>query len=206
MTKHQHEHLSGLTDDFEVTSESVDALVESSEQRETWARYHVLRSAIRGEYHGGPVDISAAVASVVEQEPPILAPNSGRKAVVNFKQWLKPAANVAVAASVALITVVGVMQYQRIDDGSTLGTTGSAEVTNQAATPVLQTMPLGGTINPVSYDAVVPQQSQYSEQDIERMRMRMQIQSYLQNHYMQVQSQQVSEPETSELEEEQNNP
>lgn len=186
MTNHRHEHLSDLTDDYEVSSERVDALLDCEEQRATWLRYHIVRAAMRGESHNGPVDISASIAEMVAQEPVILAPNATRKNRVAWTQWMKPAANVAVAASVALITVIGVMQYQSVDD-RTIPSNSNAQPMN---TPVLQTMPLSGTVNPVSYNGAIPQESSYSEQDIERMRMRMQIQSFLQNHQVQVQSQQ----------------
>ena len=68
--------------------------------------------------------------------------------------------------------------------------------------PVLQTRLFGGSVNPVSYDAVLPQQVGYSESDIERMRMRLQIQTYMSHHQMQTQWQSVGDPTQADVEEE----
>jgi|SRR5690554_1954546 len=184
MTERQYENLSALMDSELDTAQeltSLDDLVCDDAMRRKWQNYHLIRATIRREAKTDmPIDISAAVAAHVANEPIPFAPKHGIMRKLALKKWLKPAANMAVAASVALVTVLGVTQYQRIDDGSVAADTANT----RGFQPTLQTVPLGVVGNPVSYNAAQPQTSLTAQQ---QARLQSQVQAFMLDHQLQLQ-------------------
>lgn len=190
MTENQYEYISALMDaELEqqpVNAENLDALVRNDDMRTRWQHFHLIGAMLRNEAKATmPVDISAAVAEQVAAEPVIIAPKHGLLRKAQLKSWLKPAANIAIAASVALVTVLGVTQYQRIDDGSMAPT----EQNSRGFQPALQTVPLGVVGNPLSYNASQPQPSaaQESLSVQQQARLQSQVQAFMVDHQLQLQ-------------------
>ncbi|MBT8046971.1 MAG: sigma-E factor negative regulatory protein [Xanthomonadales bacterium] len=107
MSKETREHLSALVDG-EISRETSRFLVKrlgtDDELRSTWTRYHLVRDCLR--HQDGSIagdDLSARVSSALENE------KIARPAVRRMPaRWLKPAAGLAIAASVALMAIVAV--------------------------------------------------------------------------------------------------
>ena len=188
MTKHQSETLSALLDgqfeDIDNTEQAVQELVENASQRERWFRYQLSAAVIKGEAQVGlPFDISAAVAAEVARQPAYqqqLAQQRWWQQAVAWLQhgWVRPVANVAVAAGVAIVAIVGVQSLQRVDDGM------MANPLSGSSSPLqgFETMPLGGVINPVSFNTVHPA-SDVQDTDMERRL----LQSFFVDHHQQLQ-------------------
>ena len=110
MTEKNREQISKLIDDEISTSEReglLKQLKQSSELSETWARYHLIGDAIRGEQVQPDVfEISKRVSARIASEPAIIAaPQKNRRTPQEEKEgnvhWMKPAIGFALAASVA---------------------------------------------------------------------------------------------------------
>lgn len=106
MSKETREHLSALVDG-EISRETSRFLVRrlgtDSELRATWTRYHLVRDCLR--HQDGSIagdDLCARINLELENEQAITSP-----AAQPFR-WLKPAAGLAIAASVALMAVFAV--------------------------------------------------------------------------------------------------
>lgn len=100
MNEQDRERLSALMDgeagELEVR-QALRAAGDDEALAATWRRYHLARAALRGERQAlAGADLRAAVASRLDAEP---APARPRAA------WLAPLASIAVAASVAVVTV-----------------------------------------------------------------------------------------------------
>lgn len=204
MTERQSETLSALMDgELNAVQEQryLDLLVNNEAERTRWHHYHLIGASLRGETKVGlPLDISAAVAAQIAQEPAHFVAKHKRLNSIALQRWFKPAANVAIAASVALVTVLGVSHYQRIDDGTLI----ENEHLVRGYQSALQTVPLGVVGNPLSYNA---QQSQADTQEPlttkEQIRLQYQIQAFMLNHQLQLQQQLVVEEENKPEEQEQ---
>ncbi|MFW5452936.1 sigma-E factor negative regulatory protein [Thioalkalivibrio sulfidiphilus] len=108
MTATKNERLSALVDDeadsFEVRR-LVDELGKHPEDLAQWGRYHLIGDAIRGGLNrSAPPDFASRVSALIEQEPAL----TGVPQQVG-RGLLKPVAGVAMAASVAVAVLVGVM-------------------------------------------------------------------------------------------------
>jgi sigma-E factor negative regulatory protein RseA len=106
MSKETREHLSSLVDG-EISRETSRFLVRrlgvDEELSATWTRYHLIRDCLRHPEGGmAGEDLSARVSAALEEDA-AATPVRRRK-----RAWLKPAAGFAIAASVALMAVVGV--------------------------------------------------------------------------------------------------
>lgn len=87
----------------------------------TWRRYHLARSALRGDRAGfAGADLRAAVAGRLHAEP-------GQPA---GRGWLKPLASMAVAASVALASVFAWQAWNPVLPGD-MGSTPVADAGDQ---------------------------------------------------------------------------
>lgn len=110
MNDNKREQLSALMDG-EADSHEYDALVkslcrkESPEQQGRWERYHLISDALKRNLPANlQHDLCARVSAALEDEPTVLAP---RRFTINWKRYTKPLAGVAIAASVATISIVG---------------------------------------------------------------------------------------------------
>lgn len=193
MTEHQKEQLSALLDGHIDGDEALHELVENASQRERWFRYQLTGAVIRGDVSNGqPLDISAAVAAQVAAEPKhAVVPKSAWQSLQHWLQqgWFRPAANVAVAAGVAIVTIVGIQSYQPVTES-----TVSAEAAASSASTIgFETRPLGGVINPVSFNMTNSPVVDQQEADQERRL----LQSFFFDHQQQLQ---LSEQEQAEAE------
>ncbi|MDB4427754.1 sigma-E factor negative regulatory protein [Porticoccaceae bacterium] len=75
---------------------------EGSELRDKWKRYHMVSSALKGDAAITPIDYSAAISAAIDEEP------SHRQSVL--AGFVGSAGRFAIAASVALVAVLGVQQ------------------------------------------------------------------------------------------------
>jgi sigma-E factor negative regulatory protein RseA len=106
MSKETREHLSALVDG-EISRETSRFLVRrlgtDEELRATWTRYHLIRDCLR--HQDGSIaaeDLSVRVSRALENEETV---KPSRRLPTH---WLKPAAGLAIAASVALMAIVAV--------------------------------------------------------------------------------------------------
>jgi len=112
MTEQQRERLSALLDaqlDHQDTSNEISKLIKQNGSREHWYRYHLIGDAIRQEL--GPVvdsRLAERISKRLEQEPVVLAPSA-----LPHKPglWHRPAAGIAIAASVAIVAVALAPQF-----------------------------------------------------------------------------------------------
>jgi len=75
---------------------------EGSELRDKWKRYHMVSSALKGDAAITPIDYSAAISAAIDEEP-----SHRQSALAGF---VGSAGRFAIAASVALVAVLGVQQ------------------------------------------------------------------------------------------------
>jgi sigma-E factor negative regulatory protein RseA len=106
MSTESREHLSCLMDG-EISRETgrflVRRLGSDEELSATWARYHLVRDCLRQQEGGyAALGLSGRVRRAIDDEA------AGKPAAARAISWLKPAAGLAVAASVALLAIVAV--------------------------------------------------------------------------------------------------
>ncbi|OFZ99681.1 MAG: hypothetical protein A2Z44_01795 [Betaproteobacteria bacterium RBG_19FT_COMBO_58_11] len=103
------EQLSALMDG-ELTSDEmarqIGALKNDNDLRQTWAAYHVLGDALRKSPQLS-LDFSAKLARQLAEEPTVLAPQ--RKLQPSTPRYAMP-----LAASVAAVSLVGVLAWQMV--------------------------------------------------------------------------------------------
>lgn len=102
--------LSSLVDgelEADEASEAVQMLLNNSDFQDRWHRYHVMKSAIHNDLPGHHnVDITRQVSFALQREPTVLAPEPKPRSA--FDNMAKPLAGLAIAATVAMVTLVGV--------------------------------------------------------------------------------------------------
>ena len=112
MAEPQHQTLSDLMDgelDPDQVETVLDALCRDEALAAEWRRMHRIRDLMRGEAEPG-FDVSAAVRQALVDEPAYLLPATAPARV--SRHWPRYAIGGALAASVALATVVGIRQWQ----------------------------------------------------------------------------------------------
>ncbi len=150
------QQLSALMDGEMVDKALIQELVHDSESIETWKNYHLIGDVMRGDAPERPEwNIAESVALALENEPAHSAFRNNVTSIDSVKAkeeqptpqksrrqlpaWLSPFGQVAVAACVSLVVIVGVQQY------------GGETPSSQAEPfPVLQTAPFSGRVEPVS--------------------------------------------------------
>ena len=112
MAEPQHPALSDLMDgelNADQAEAAIDALCRDDALAAQWRRMHQLRGLMRGDVDAS-FDVSAAVRDALASEPtyllPAIAPASP------LRGWQRYAVGGALAASVALVTVIGLRQWQ----------------------------------------------------------------------------------------------
>ncbi len=201
MLSEKQEWLSQAADNQQVTPEQLSALLQQPELQQTLQRYQLASAVLRNEADSVlPADFSDNFASLLAQEPTYqLQTNAGilQKIKLGMRQaanaeWFKPAAHGALAASVALVAVFGVQQYQQ-----------PLEQEFAMPSPVLQTRPVAGFATPVSLsqtsvDSRFEAQEQQAMQEQQRR-----LQALLQAHRQQVRVTEVQQNTPSQQEQEQ---
>jgi len=107
--------MDGQADELEVRR-VLKAVSENDELRDTWRRHQMAAAAMRRELPRQVVDYSVAIRNAIEDEQSY----GGQTAIQRF---IKPLGRFAVAASVAIVALVGIQQYnQPIDTEVPLAT------------------------------------------------------------------------------------
>ena len=180
------EQLSALMDGDLSEIEVLNELGTEPALQDTWSRYHLIGDAMRGDLPVNlQLDLSDSIMLALEDEPAILAPKPAQPAapqvqpagkVIPFvRRFGQQVGQYAIAASVAAAVIFGVQQYQGKD--------------GVPASPVLNTIPVGGSAAPVSVH--YPQdgsrtgvrQQGLSEQQMQEQRER--INAFLRDHQLQ---------------------
>jgi len=177
MSESRFEAVSMLVDNYQVTDAHLTRMSKEPKLSDTWAHYHLIGDVLRGEMpETVQLDLSARIASAIADEPAILAPQAKTSSSVaqlkaKVLQFAKPFGQMAIAASAAGLMILGV-QHTNVAD-------------NNAAMPrqVVQTVPLGGVADPVSYD--VEQTDRAAQQQAYIMQQR-RFQALLADHQQQI--------------------
>jgi sigma-E factor negative regulatory protein RseA len=112
MTEQERERLSALLDaqlEHHDTAAEISKLLKLNGNSEQWYRYHLIGDAIRQEL--GPVvdpRLAERISRRLEHEPVVLAPSALPH---KPSTWHKPAAGIAIAASVAIMAVTLAPQF-----------------------------------------------------------------------------------------------
>lgn len=131
------ETLSAMMDDetTELEFHRVNkALSEDPELRQTWRRYHLGRSVMRGEVAATMSDLSGRISEAVAREAShniagVVPGRDQSRAGASFAKPAGPLRKFAVAASVAVVAVFGAIQYQSgAFNGGSDGLPGSASL------------------------------------------------------------------------------
>jgi sigma-E factor negative regulatory protein RseA len=184
MSESKFETISSLVDNYRTSDheseQAIDEILKDEHLSSTWQRYHLIGDVIRDEIPPTlQLDLTAQIADALQDEPTILAPNRLVEKTPNkFKakviQLVKPFGQLAIAASAAGLMIIGVQQ-------------NSAD-NNEIITPnqIVQTKPLAGFANPVSFNYQQPVKAQKQavlEQKIEQQRR---FQALLSDHQQQI--------------------
>jgi mclA len=149
----QKELLSAYMDGEQVNPTFTEQLCQDAELQESWEDFHTIRSIMRQESNVVlGADFTAKMESLIATEE-IQMPNAmtsqplpqeveNAPFMQKLKAWFMPITQVAVAASVCLVAVLGVQSF-------------NAKSTVQSAVdaPVLQTLPFNNGVQEVSYNA-----------------------------------------------------
>ena len=149
----QKELLSAYIDGEQVNYELTEKLCQNAELQESWANFHTIRSVMRQEtnvFLGA--DFTAKMESLIAAEEiqaaevtesqPLPQEVENSPFMQKLKAWFMPMTQVAVAAGVCLVAVLGVQSFN-----------AKSTVQNVADTPVLQTLPFNNGVQEVSYNA-----------------------------------------------------
>ncbi|WP_372833015.1 MucB/RseB C-terminal domain-containing protein [Pontibacterium sp.] len=119
MTDRSIESVSALMDgevaDFELRR-TLDKVAEDSEASERWRRYHIARSAMRGEtVTATEIDLSSSVMAALNEEEPLVpevpATTTEQKTSRTHELFWKPLTSMAVAASVTAAVIFGAQNF-----------------------------------------------------------------------------------------------
>ncbi|WP_372383823.1 RseA family anti-sigma factor [Vibrio sp. BS-M-Sm-2] len=151
------EKLSALMDGETIDKVLIVDLESDQESMDTWQSYHLIGDVMRGDApETQDWNIANNVAAALEAEPahsampnlhqvnvePTVAPieeqPKPQQAKRHLPAWLQQFGQVAVAACVSLVVVLGVQQY------------GGSDPAAPEQLPVLQTIPFAGSAEPVS--------------------------------------------------------
>ena len=176
----QKELLSAYMDGEEVSAELTEQLCQDKDLQESWAAYHTVRSVMLKEslvLLGA--DFTAKMADLIELEEvkhveitvsqPTLEEADSLPFMQKLKAFFAPMTQIAVAAGVCLVAVVGVQSFNA----------KNTSVTTE--NPVLQTLPFNNSVQEVSYNA--PTKDVATSEQVEQKNRR--IGTMLQNYELQ---------------------
>ncbi|MBU2225531.1 MAG: anti-anti-sigma factor [Gammaproteobacteria bacterium] len=154
MSSEKQDWLSAASDNQGISAQQLDSLLQDPDLQQQWLRYQMIGSVIRKELPDQiDTDFSNRFELLLEQEethqlqpelevqlqPVLVTSRWNRFKTTANKPWLKSVMQGAIAASVALVAIVGVQQNQQSPDDALT-----------SPLPVLQTRPIGGVATPVS--------------------------------------------------------
>ena len=149
----QKELLSAYMDGEQVNPTFTEQLCQDAELQESWEDFHAIRSIMRKESSVVlGADFTAKMESLIATDEiqvsnamtsqPLPQEVENAPFMQKLKAWFMPITQLAVAASVCLVAVLGVQSF-------------NAKSTVQSAVdaPVLQTLPFNNGVQEVSYNA-----------------------------------------------------
>ncbi len=162
------EGLSALADgecDELESARTLKALRADAALRDRWSRIHLARAVMRGE-HGGLLgeDFAGRVARAVDGEAHMLVPERAAEEPPRPRRWARPLAGLAIAASVAVVSVVGLQSLER-------------DAPQRSA--LLAETPLTGVEAPLAVPAAVNGGTRW---DLDRGEIAQRLNGYLLNH------------------------
>jgi sigma-E factor negative regulatory protein RseA len=182
MSENKFETISALVDNYQtvssaqgneslngfITDQTIDEMLQDEELSSTWQRYHLIGDVIRDETPEQlQVNIADEIANVIAKELVIVAPQAkstgeitatGTNGTANVFSFMdraknkisavaKPLGQVAIAASAAGLMILGVQPNAINDDEHVV-----------MPSEIVQTMPVTGFANPVSFNYESPEQ------------------------------------------------
>jgi sigma-E factor negative regulatory protein RseA len=223
MSEIKSESISSLVDNYSpstddsISAHLVDNMLKDEDLSSTWQNYHLIGDVLRDEVPQSlQLDLSETISAAIAQEATILSPNSSlqtsgknshlstqesasisnnsteqqtnsvvdatNRLKAKISNLIKPMGQVAIAASAAALMIVGVQN--NVTDNSSI-----------TPSQVVQTVPLSGYANPVSFN-VQSSQSQQSKQQAQqamneqlasdRVAQQRRLQALLKDHNQQV--------------------
>jgi len=176
LMKEINQELSSLIDNENIDSKSLDALINNKEQQDTFSRYQLIGDVMRNETAIN-IDISDLVMAEIAEQPVLasvtkLEPENVKQPETesNVVSFVKRFGQYAIAASVAGVVVM----TSFITSQPTVESTGIE---------VLNTVPFGGGVSPVSLQATKAQTQQALQDRHER------LEALLKDHHLQLQVQ-----------------
>ncbi len=154
MSSEKQDWLSAASDNQGISAQQLDSLLQDPDLQQQWLRYQMIGTVIRQELpdqidtdFGNRFELLLEQEETYQLQPEVQVQlqqvhvNSrwNRLKTSANKPWLKSVMQGAIAASVALVAVVGVQQNQQSPDDALT-----------SPLPVLQTRPIGGVATPVS--------------------------------------------------------
>jgi sigma-E factor negative regulatory protein RseA len=183
MQDDKKEWLSALVDSH-ADLKDLDQVVTNDDNKETWSRYHLIGDVMRDEA-GTSIDVNLinSIEAAIAEEPVIVTLAAHRSLkeriiqsplVQKSSRFIGQTAQFAIAASVALVSVMGVQQYQQSAD-------------EYSPLAVLQTTgPVNGIISPVSLSAENANVVDQREVQRDVLRQQQRIKALLFDHQQQL--------------------
>lgn len=171
MTVNARERLSAWMDDPQADAAVFEQLLADPALQQQYSRYRLVGDSLRGELQGPlAIDLSSRVMAALADEPTVLAPKEPKSSLWQrrLQPVLRQTGQLAVAASVAALVVVGVQQFN--------------SQPQDLASPILETRPWGGSAAPVSMSLPLATNEQAQQAAEQRRR----LQAYLKDHQQQV--------------------
>lgn len=184
MSESKFEAISSIVDNYRVpdqkSEQTIDDILKDEHLANTWQNYHLIGDVMRNEVPQTlQLDLSAQISAAIANEPTVLAPSaSKRKNSSGFKakviQLIRPVGQLAIAASAAGLMIIGVQQ--------------NTANTDEIITPsqIVQTRPLGGFANPVSFNYQQNSKSQQQAALEQRIEQQRRFQALLLDHQQQI--------------------
>ncbi|MFM2480233.1 sigma-E factor negative regulatory protein [Celerinatantimonas sp. YJH-8] len=177
----RNEQISALIDN-ELTDEAMlNSLKSDGNARGQWQRYQLYGDVMRGEVAKTlDIDLSDRIALALEAEAPHQSGVKDNNVVAlpqrskHRSKWLHSVGQYAIAASVAVMAIIGVQTYQ---------SQSASQSDSQQPLPVFNTVPVGGTVSPVSLQTHLTREKSMTEE--QWLNQRKEIAAYLQDHQQQ---------------------
>ncbi|WP_286262550.1 sigma-E factor negative regulatory protein [Thalassotalea atypica] len=190
MIEKEFEAVSSLVDGEQPNNELLDQIGHDEQLSDTWEQYHLIGDIMRDEVSDNiSLELSDNIAAAIEQEPTVLAPRASKSFTSKVKgkvvQFARPFGQMAIAASAAGLMILGVQ-------------TNVAENETVAPSQVVQTIPLGGIADPVSFNYTTNDRASQKQAYIEQQRR---FQALLADHQQQIKLSSVTKVQETEANE-----
>ena len=132
MSEFNNEQLSALIDgeqDSDHTN-TLDKLLDDQDMKDIWSRYHLIGDCLRGHLPEKiSSHVSTQVSNALRDEPTVLSPQTTKR----FN--MKPVAGFAIAASVAMVAILGLQRGDEINPFSNTPDIAASEVKTIVSQP-----------------------------------------------------------------------